>query len=124
VLLTALIWLVAAPASADPGRPGLDDASKAVYPEAPPPGTEQAPGGQPGHQNAPTNEVVNDQESQSPNASGGSVPPPSGPSAPSPSSTSSLPFTGLVAPLLLAIGLLALGLGIGARKLHARGAFG
>ncbi len=51
----------------------------------------------------------------------GSVAPPSSPSATIPSPQSSLPFTGLVAPVLLGIGLLMLCAGLIARKLHARG---
>ena len=120
-LLVAAIWLGAAPAYGDPGRPGLADASEAVYPSGPP---IPPPGGNDDQDDPPGTPVGSEEEGDITDAAiPGSVAPPSSPSSATPSVGSSLPFTGMLAPLLLGIGLLVLGLGLTAKKLHARGVF-
>jgi hypothetical protein len=105
-LLLALSLAVTA--SADPGTPGVDQASSAVYP----PGCKTA-------DKCPTvdehtNQVLGVAESGN-NDSGGPGAPPSAVLEAS-GGGSSLPFTGLSAPVLLAISLLLVGLGLGVRR--------
>lgn len=86
----------AATALADPGTPGLDAASSAVYPN---PVVDQ--------------DVLGEGES----SSAGSVDEPPSAVADSPSEAS-LPFTGLSAPVLLAVSLLLLGAGLTLRRIR------
>lgn len=98
------VGVIAPVASADPGTPAVSDASQAVYP---PPKSDQ---------------VLGDF------AQGASEPPGSASAPGSATATatpSGLPFTGLVTPVLLGIGLLALAAGfvlrwIGTDRLSAR----
>jgi hypothetical protein len=92
VLLLAPLGL-AATATADPGSPGLNQASSAVYPNE---NTSQVlgTGGQGGDPGDPGGSAIGD---------------PGG---------SSLPFTGFYAPALLAVGLLMLAGGLGMRRIR------
>jgi hypothetical protein len=89
VVFVLAFLCAAAPALADPASGGLDRASEGVYV-----GT---------HSNSGESEIGSD-----PDATAGS-------NAGSGASGSSLPFTGFLAPLLLAAGLFAIALGAGMR---------
>ena len=90
VAALALTCFVAAPAMADPGQPGLNDAASAVYP------------------NTDTNNVL---------GTGGEG---TGATATDPGAPGSLPFTGFVAPILLAVGLGSIAVGLSLRQARAR----
>jgi hypothetical protein len=101
-----IVFLVPAVASADPGSPGVDQASSAVYP----PDCKTA-------DKCPTVDEDTVQVlglTESGDDSGDPGAPPS--AVVSASEGSSLPFTGLSAPALLAASLLLLGLGLGLRR--------
>ena len=98
---------IAATASADPGTPGVDSASSAVYPPSCKT-ADKCP-----TVNEHTDQVLGVAEAGS-NDSGGPGAPPS--AVIEGSGGSSLPFTGLSAPVLLAISLLLVGLGLVVRR--------
>ena len=89
VVALALTCFVAAPAMADPGQPGLNDAASAVYPST------------------DGNHVL---------GTGGEG---TGATADA-GDPGSLPFTGFVAPILLAVGLGSLAFGLSLRQVRAR----
>jgi hypothetical protein len=107
VVSLGVVFLIPAVASADPGSPGLDQASSAVYP----PGCKTA-------EKCPTadedtNQVLGSGESGNDDSGDPGTPPSAVVSA---SEGSSLPFTGLSAPVLLVASLLLLGLGLAIRR--------
>ena len=94
-------------ASADPGTPGVDQASSAVYP--------------PDCKTADTCPTVDEHTDQVLGAAESGADDSGSPGAPpsavlEASEGSSLPFTGLSAPVLLAVSLLLVGLGVGVRR--------
>jgi len=103
-----LAMSLAVTASADPGTPGVDQASSAVYP----PGCKTADKCPTVDEN--TSQVLGVAESGSNDPGGPGAPPSAVLAAPE---GSSLPFTGLSAPVLLATSLLLVGAGLVVRRI-------
>ena len=102
-IVACLALVVAAPASADPGAPGLHSSQAGVYPLSDVEGDQLGGGENPSPAESPAIQ---------PAAAGGSGS--SDPDA-TPANTSSLPFTGYVAGLVLALGAGVLLVGAGLR---------
>jgi hypothetical protein len=104
---------LAAPSFADPGRPGLAEATQAVYPEPiSEPGQEVFPSPPPGPEGPAPGQGVEDIQVESPKGGGEAGAPNGIPGEQVAGDVTGLPFTGLSAPLILLAGLMALALGL------------